>query len=266
MITSTVGRAIAVMEEAREAFASVIPQLSSFEREDAIVGMGDLLVSLSDAYLQAGNYVNAKERYKNAMEWYKRHHVDPPSETAPVVQSEELLVEMEQQVERISCKSHVVVVAMVKFKFQTILVLPRTTYEPDHRYEADLYAAIGSIELSNGQVELAMTHFVKAIDMYQDVGGEERAIADVSLNMAMALFRLKQFDESAEKQFQALDIYRKVVGEGKNPLLMEDATGSGETLDNQEANAENENAFRAQLVNMENLQQNLANKTLNEEL
>jgi hypothetical protein len=37
-------------------------------------------------------------------------------------------------------------------------------------------------------------------------------------------------------------------------------------IGNQEANAENENAFRAQLVNMENLQQTLANKTLNEEL
>jgi tetratricopeptide (TPR) repeat protein len=279
MITSTVGRAIAVMEQARETFEMVIPQLSSFsyhDVEDAIVGMADLLVNLSDAYLQAGNYPNAKERYKNAMEWYKRHGVDPPVDyTDAIAQSEELLVEMERQLQEYHASlmgggssSH--------GKIQITedprrLIANEPLYEPDHRYEADLYAAIGSIELSNGQAELAMTHFVKAVDMYQDIGGEERAIADVCLNMAMALFLLGQFDESAEKQFQALDIYEKVVGKGKNPLIMlEDSTTTGlgkpTKIGNQEANAENENAFRAQLVNMETLQQTLANKTLNEEL
>jgi tetratricopeptide (TPR) repeat protein len=274
MITSTVGRAIAVMEQARETFEMVIPQLSSsYDVEDAIVAMGELLVNLSDAYLQAGNYPNAKERYKNAMEWYKRHGtiLDPPVDTDAIAQSEELLVEMERQLQEYHAS--LVGGGSSNGKIQItedprLLANEPPRYEPDHRYEADLYAAIGSIELSNGQAELAMTHFVKAVDLYQDIGGEERAIADVCLNMAMALFRLGQFDESAEKQFQALDIYEKVVGKGKNPLIMEDTTaGLGKPkIGNQEANAENENAFRAQLVNMENLQQTLANKTLNEEL
>lgn len=262
MITSTVGRAVAVMEEARDAFQQVIPRLRSLDREDAIMGMAELLISLSDAYLQAGNYVQAKLRYKDAMDWYKQHNLKPAQ--VPVVRNDELLVEMEEQLAEYHAS---LMGGGGEIQIPDDYRIPgEPIYEPDNRYEADLYAAIGSIELSHGQVELALTRFVKAIGMYEDLGGEERAIADVRLNMAMGLFRLRKYDDSLEEHFQALDMYHKVVGDGKNPLIMDDIL-SGKTINGEEANAENENAFRTQLVNMEALQQNMANLTsTNDEL
>lgn len=136
-----------------------------------------------------------------------------------------------------------------------------------------MYAALGSIELSHGQIELAMTYFVKAIGLYEEVGGEDRAIADVKFNMAGAQFRLGKFEESMTTHGEALDIYRQVVGDGKNPLVVDNAllkdvgldTGVG-TESDEVRNAENENAFRTQLVNMDALQQNLANMTAKDEL
>ena len=261
MLTSTVGRAIAVMEEGRDIFETLIPQIkqNSVDRNDALAGMAELLISLSDAYLQAGNYVRAKIRYKDAMEWYKEHNLVPAE--VPTVRSDELLVELEEQLG----EYHASLVGGGEIPIPDDYRAPgEPLYEPDNRYEADLHSAIGAIELSHGQIELSMTHFVKAIDMYEELGGEDRAIADTKLNMAMALFRLREFDQSAQTHCEALDIYRKVVGDGKNPLLADALVNKGSG--DEPANAENENAFRAQLVNLDALQQGLANLTSKDEL
>lgn len=273
MLTSTVGRAISVMEEARTVFQQVIPKVKGkyiADEQDAIRGMAELLTSLSDAYLQAGHYSQAKTRYKEAMDWFIQHNIVPAEDATLMVRSDDLLIEMEQKL----ADYHASLVGGGGDAIHIpddYHVPGEPLYEPDPRYEADLYAAIGSIELSHGEAELAMTHFVKAISMYEDVGGEARAIADVKLNMAMALLRLNRFEESGATHLEALDIYREVVGEGKNPLVVDDLLqqdgGGGEGSDGAEPkSAEDENAFRAQLVNMEALQQGLANMTATDEL
>ena len=122
---------------------------------------------------------------------------------------------------------------------------------------------IGAIQLSNSQVELAMTSFVKAIDLYKTHNGEERAIADVKLNMGMALFCFREFDESAWIHGEALELFRETVGEGKNPLV----DGAAVVTDSGDAsvNIENEdNAVRSHLVNLNDFRQSLANVTLDE--
>jgi tetratricopeptide (TPR) repeat protein len=141
-------------------------------------------------------------------------------------------------------------------------------YESDDLYEADLHATIGAIQLSNGQVELAMTSLVKAIDLYEVHKGEEYAIADVKLNMGMALFRLREFDESARLHEEALELFRETVGEGKNPLTP--IIGATEAMDASDSsiNSGNEDdVVRTHLVNFDDFQQSrLMNVTLNNEL
>jgi hypothetical protein len=47
----------------------------------------------------------------------------------------------------------------------------------------------------------------------------DRSMADVKLNLAMAYYRLRRFDDSQRLQLEGLDIYRELYGDGVNPHL-----------------------------------------------
>lgn len=260
MMTSTIGRAIVVLEESRTIFQEVFPKLTkeSLERQDTALAIAELLITLSDAYLQVGNYDHSKIHYQQAMQWYSDYNLDPPKQTVLITESDELLQETEAKLEEYQASLY----GGRKIQIPDDYRKPNEPlYEPDNLYEADLHATIGAIQLSNGQAELAMTSFVKAIDLYESHKGEERAIADVKLNMGMALFRLREFDESARLHGEALELFREFVGEGKNPLVDGTvSTNSGTDIENED------NVVRSHLVNLDDFRQSLANVTSNDEL
>jgi tetratricopeptide (TPR) repeat protein len=267
MLTSTIGRATVVLEESRTIFNEVFPKLqkSSPDSQDTALAMAELLISLSDAYLQVGNYNNSKARYQEAMKWYSAYNLVPPQEAVLITESDELLQEMEAKLDEYRAALYGGRGIQIPDDYRKP---NEPLYESDDLYEADLHATIGAIQLSNGQVELAMTSLVKAIDLYEVHKGEEYAIADVKLNMGMALFRLREFDESARLHEEALELFRDTVGEGKNPLTP--IIGATEAMDASDSsiNSGNEDdVVRTHLVNFDDFQQSrLMNVTLNNEL
>jgi tetratricopeptide (TPR) repeat protein len=267
MLTSTIGRATVVLEESRTIFKEVFPKLqrNSPDSQDTALAMAELLITLSDAYLQVGNYDNSKARYQEAMKWYSDYNLVPPQEEVLIIESDELLQETEAKLEEYEASLYGGRGIQIPDDYRKP---NQPLYEPDDLYEADLRATIGAIQLSNGQVELAMTSLVKAIDLYESHKGEERAIADVKLNMSMALFRLREFDESARLQAEALELFREIVGEGKNPLTPIVGTAAAtDAASDASVDTENEdNVVRAHLVNLDDYRQTLANVTSNDEL
>ena len=220
--------------------------------------IAELLITLSDTYLQVGNYDHSKIRYQEAMQWYSDYNLVPPKETVLITESDELLQETEAKLEEYQASLY----GGRKIQIPDDYRKPdEPLYEPDNLFEADLHATIGALQLSNGQVELAITSFVKALDLYEAHSGEERAIADVKLNMCMALFRLREFDESARLHGEALELFREVVGEGKNPLVdFVASTDSGADVENEDK------VVRSHLVNLDDFRQSIANVTSNDEL
>ena len=260
IITASASAAIEFWEEARSVFAQVIPKLSSHERQDTVLAMAELLLGLSDAYLQAGNFDYAKIRYKEAMECYQDNHIPAPSQPDLLEDSDDLLEESENKLEEYQASLYGGPGIQIPDDYKN----PEDPmYEPDDIYEADLHARIGAIQVSRDQTELAMTHFVKAIDLYETFEGEERSIADVKLNMATALFRMAEFDESARAHGEAIELYRQVVGDGNNPLADFNVKLGAQSGDS--SMMDENTVVQAHIVNLDDMQ-TLENVTSNDEL
>jgi tetratricopeptide (TPR) repeat protein len=91
-------------------------------------------------------------------------------------------------------------------------------YQRDDEYEGDLHVTLGALYLSNDDLEKAMVYFENAISLYQINDSHSRRMADAKTNMAMALFRARQFQESIRVHTEALELYRALYGDGVNPL------------------------------------------------
>jgi tetratricopeptide (TPR) repeat protein len=93
-------------------------------------------------------------------------------------------------------------------------------YQKDDGYEGDLLASLGAIYLSRGDASRALAHLEQAVQLYHKKHEDrDRSMADVKLNLAMAYYRLRRFDDSQRVQFEGLDIYRELYGDGVNPYL-----------------------------------------------
>uniref|UniRef100_A0A7S0F4U4 Tetratricopeptide repeat protein n=1 Tax=Craspedostauros australis TaxID=1486917 RepID=A0A7S0F4U4_9STRA len=101
----------------------------------------------------------------------------------------------------------------------------------DDAYEADLHAAIGETYLQMGDIGLAVSQFHQSIDLYATIqdkdAATERALADVKMNLSIAYFHGRRFQDSERLHREGLELYRKLYGAGVNPYVqgIEDLAG-----------------------------------------
>jgi tetratricopeptide (TPR) repeat protein len=217
---------------------------------DLIFSIANSLYSLSDLHLQLGQYDQAQSRYEETMNWYLQYEQELPPPTALDRDQQALFLEGDGTLE-----AYELALEQYHEQMQNEASDRRLESESNHRrtsvgggrdddelmdpdgdgsswildsngdetYEGDLHATLGTLRMARGDVELAMGHYDQAVRLYRSsafLSGDEedRSVADVHFNWATALFRAGQYKQSAVLHGQALEGYRKVVGEGKNPL------------------------------------------------
>jgi tetratricopeptide (TPR) repeat protein len=196
------------------------------EWESSRVTAADILLNLADTLLQLGAYDETKKYYKAAMDWHEEHNVEIAPMRVEVVdvdggsealqQHKDALDEYHRMVEGGSGGAGTKEANIYK---GTMNDEQEFYYQRDDAYEGDLYSALGAIYLSEEEPVRAIAHFEKAISLYKNVGEEnDPTMADVKINLAVVLFRVRRFQDSIDSHFDALDIYRNLYGDGVNPL------------------------------------------------
>ena len=160
-------------------------------------------------------------------------------------------------------------------------------YPRDDGYEGDLHAAVGSLYLSMDEPKRARGHLDMAIALYEGENIKEwikdesnaRSMADAKFNLAIALYRLRFFPESAKVHFEALDIYEGLYGPDLNPLVQgleeyeqalaaalgveaDFANGGDEAPQNESETEEGVGMKNDRLVDLERFKQMFTNVTL----
>ncbi|KAI2492778.1 hypothetical protein MHU86_21783 [Fragilaria crotonensis] len=208
-----------LLEEAVALYTSSLNDLdaSNPERRNAISGVAELLYSLSDGYLQAAKYEQAKARYRDTVNWYKTYNLAPPevSELA-IMDADDALESAEQKLQAYT--------TMLYGGGELQIPNDNTrrgeaVYEADELYEADLHATLGALRMARNEMHLAVIHLAEAIQRYGRYPESGRSLADAKLNLAMAYFKQGEYELSIEAHEDALDDYKRVVPEGKNPLM-----------------------------------------------
>jgi len=227
VVTTTLEKSNALLEEAvtHYQWALELGLEDDPERINAVAGVAESLYSLADGYLQEGKYDQSKARYRDTMIWYQKHNIASPSMIQDVQFSDAdaSLEATEQALEDYN--------AMLYGGGE--IPIPNDyyggssggggdpIYQPDELYEADLHATLGALRMARpNELHLAISHLANAIERYaRDADTAGRALADAQLNLAMAYFQQEEYALSMEAHADALDVYQKVVGEGKNPLM-----------------------------------------------
>mmetsp|Transcript_57351 Transcript_57351/g.139910 ORF Transcript_57351/g.139910 Transcript_57351/m.139910 type:complete len:839 (-) Transcript_57351:2032-4548(-) len=258
---------------------------SEFMEQTTKTSIGDLYLTISNLCLQQGDYPRAKKAYAQTMDWYNTRQMDVPPMTSYEslgIDGDETLQLYLQQLDEYR--------RMVKAGESGIGGMPRkmnrdTIYEPkvedefgsdlyyyerDDGYEGDLLSSIGAVHLSNGDVHRGVEFLEQSLLLYnKDPVLNKRTIADAKINLAMAHFQARHFDESKRIHFEALDTYQELYGDGVNPYiqgLSEQASTTGEkqsqSQDQQQKSSNNIpqidlEKYRASLLNATSLDDHL---------
>lgn len=219
MSGSDFGETNAWLEEAVTLYKSSLNGMdaSNPERKNAISGVAESLYSLSDGYLQAAKYEDAKSRYRDTMNWYKTHNLAPPAVSdLPILDADGALESAEQELQDYTT----MLFGGGELQIPNDNIRPgEAIYEADEWYEADLHATLGALRMARNEMHLAINHLAEAIERYSRDPELGRPLADAKLNLAMAYFKQGEYEQSIEAHEDALDDYRRVVREGKNPLM-----------------------------------------------
>jgi tetratricopeptide (TPR) repeat protein len=208
-----------LLEEAVTLYMSCLNNLdaSNPERKNVISGVAQSLYSLSDGYLQAAKYEQAKFRYRDTVNWYKIHNLGPPAVSdLPIMDADGALESAEQALQEYT--------TMLYGGGELQIPNDNTRrgeaiYEADELYEADLHATLGTLRMARNEMHLAVIHLAEAIERYGRNPESGRSLADAKLNLAMAYFKQGEYELSIEAHEDALDDYKRVVREGQNPLF-----------------------------------------------
>ena len=219
MVSPDLEKIYVLLEEAVTHYMAALKDLdeSNPERGNAIGGVAESLYSLSDGYLQAGKYEQAKARYRDTMNWYKKYNLATPVvQDAQIMDADGTLEATEHALEEYT--------AMLYGGGEIQIPNDHTRpgdplYQADELYEADLHATLGALRMTRNEMHLAINHFANAIELYARNPGSERILADTKLNLAMSYFKQGDYELSIEANDEALDIYERVTKEGKNPLM-----------------------------------------------
>lgn len=240
-----------------------VAEISELDRSSAISGVAESLYSLSDGYLQAGKYEQATGRYRDTLNWYKSHKLNAPAVADIYSMDEDQTL---QATEQALAEYNAMVHGQGEIHVPNDWSRHDGMYQADELYEADLHATLGALRMARNEMHLAINHLANAIEKYARNPESGRLLADAKLNLATAYFKQGEYELSMEAHDDALDVYKEVVGEGKNPLMegLEDmlahhgvdieAVKQGVTVD-----SENEESNR--LIDVGAYQASILNKT-----
>lgn len=213
----------------------LLPRLASatspsMDTQSSHMAIADTLLSLADTCVQLGDYDCAKKTYRQAMEFHEKHKI----EVAPMMPLEG------DRDEDMSDWNRAILETMEALKeyrlhsqggkgrywrsFSDPLNMAGSggeyMYEKDDGYEGDLLASLGTMYLSIGDPR-AILHLEQAKDKYSSSRDDKNspAMADLLMNLSMAYYRNYQFQDSQRVHGQALDIYRRLYGDGVNPYM-----------------------------------------------
>ncbi|CAB9519673.1 expressed unknown protein [Seminavis robusta] len=225
---NNIPKTIALQAESVVLSQEILDYMSEYDRPIMIGYVASGLYALSGFYMQLGQYDETSEHYDKAMDWYDMHDLEPVN----VVGSFEQVADEDLQVYEDQLTEYHELLREINmpdgYPDQHVM------YEPNDAYEADLHAALASAHLSRDENLMAIDHFLQAIRLYEDDRTGEnlsRSIADCKTSLAAAYFKDSQFQQSAEAHREAMEIYREVVGEGKNPMLASLADQLGVNID-----------------------------------
>lgn len=193
-----------------------VADISELDRSSAISGVAESLYSLSDGYLQAGKYEEAKGRYRDTLNWYKSHKLHAPAVADMSNMDEDQTL---QATEQALAEYNAMVHGLGEIHVPNDWARDDGMYQADELYEADLYATLGALRMARNEMHLAINHLANAIERYAQNPESGRFLADAKLNLATAYFKQGEYELSIEAHEDALDVYKQVVGEGKNPLM-----------------------------------------------
>jgi tetratricopeptide (TPR) repeat protein len=243
-------------EEALDHYKLSLGFMNEFdsERDSVISSIGSTLYSLCDGYLQAADYEKAKERYHETMGWYETHNIPAPSiADIPILDIDESLAAAEQELE--DYENNVYAGGEASNLIDKGTDFDELEHESSTLYEADLHTTLGVLRMTINDMPQAMFHFEQALERYERIP-QSRMIADIKLNLAMAHFKIGNFGKSVEAYIEALDVYKNVVGEGKNPLY----DGMDDMISQYKVN-ESPVDSQEPLINLDFIQESLRNKT-----
>lgn len=248
--------------------------------------IADLHLSFSDTCLQLGDYPCAKEQYGKAMSAHARHNIRV-APMMPVEADAEVDAAMQEAVGaledyRVSVEGST---GGSTYRRQHGLDSPYDAdsgsdgyvYAKDDGYEADLLASLGTMYLSLGD-EQAVSYLEEARDLYSGLkeDRESAGMADLLINLAMAYYRNYEFEKSKETQWQALDLYQKMFGDGVNPYMQlldvgggsappaedgDDSRGSSKADSDSSVGNKAQASATSKTIDLESFQQSIQNAT-----
>ena len=233
MVANMAGNMEQAMEYNLEALSlhrdDLLPQLDAYspEGENSRVTTADILLEMADTTLQLGQYDDANLYYRQALEWHDQHNIPvyPIMENANALHDGDTL---QQHIDALQDYRSMINGGTLNEKEVTLEGLNNDAnndyyYQRDDGYEGDLHLTLGTLYLSNDDLEKAMTYFENAISLYQTSSDDANShrMADAKTNLAMAFFRARQFQESIRLHTEALELYQTLYGDGVNPLTQE---------------------------------------------
>jgi tetratricopeptide (TPR) repeat protein len=196
--------------------------LNDVSQVDAVTSMADLLVSLSQGYLQQGKYDRAIHYYKEAMAWYEANELEPPS-TLPnaftLRETDGSIDVYEQLLDDYKLMTSDVSDAGIQDEFAEYDEDGNVIFMKNDAFQSQLHASLGALYMLSGDMYQASSHLTQALFFFRKSGEEEDAVlADVLYNTASLKFAGGEFKESASFYEQAVQIFRRVTVDGDNPI------------------------------------------------
>ena len=228
--------------------------------------IADLHLSLADTCLQLGDYPCAKEKYAEAMTIHLNHNV----RVAPIM-TMELDAEIDAHIKEAKATLMEYRTSVSGGRFRQRDGLDGSPYNgnaylygKDDGLEGDLLATLGTLYLSTGDSR-AISYLEKARDLFAGLKEDRESLvmADLMFNLALAYYRNYEFEKSKELQWQALDLYQNLFGNGVNPYTQ----GLEDINDSAKWDGQN----HAKMIDLDSFQdqataQNLTKKEIKEEL
>jgi len=218
--------------------------------------VADILYQLSDVLLQAGRYDECDSRYQHSMDKFSelaakglQRPPEPRMNKQSTYEDDHSLRLHEEALEDYY--------ASLGGNSADVLDDFGSDGLDDPLYEADLLFNLGTIHLSQNNLDEALRHLTKAISLYEGnlEVNEEGLLADAYLNKAVVLFSLERYAESAATHEEAIEIYRiSPVVDG----------GESEATSSFGSNGSRLSKIRDRLINLDDMVSGIRNSTQTE--